>query len=33
VECVEQPDRNRGVLEALITRARYGDTGVGFSDL
>ena len=32
VEAVEKPAENRGVLEAIITRARYGDTGVDFSD-
>lgn len=33
VEAVEQPDKHRGVLEALVTRARYGDTGVQFSEI
>jgi xylose isomerase len=33
VECIENPLAHRGELEWLINRARYGDTGVQFSDL
>jgi xylose isomerase len=33
VECVEDPAKHRGELEWIINRARYGDTGVVFSEL
>lgn len=33
VECIENPAANRGILEALLIRARYGDTGASFSAL
>jgi len=33
VECVENPAKNRGMLEALLIRARYGDTGASFSEV
>jgi len=33
VECVEKPAENRGILEALLIRGRYGDTGADFSEL
>jgi xylose isomerase len=33
VECVEQPATHRGILEALLIRARWGHTGVKLSEL
>jgi RNA:NAD 2'-phosphotransferase (TPT1/KptA family) len=32
VEAVEEPAAYRGILEAMLIRARYGDTGAKLSE-
>ncbi|MBC7287006.1 MAG: TIM barrel protein [Armatimonadetes bacterium] len=33
VECIENPARHRGILEAILIRARWGNTGANFSPM